>query len=144
MADHELWRGERDQRYRIMDRIHDVRGERERSVLRSAGYGGGEADQRQRPDEQRDGGHRGRGPRGYKRSDERITEEVNERLTDARDVDATEIQVQVSGGEVTLTGTVDGRNARRRAEEIAEAVGGVSYVMNNLRVRQAGTSGATG
>ena len=52
--------------------------------------------------------------------------------------------MQVSGGEVTLTGTVDSRDARRRAEDIAEAVSGVSYVMNNLRVRQPGTTGATG
>jgi hypothetical protein len=91
-----------------------------------------------------DRGHRGRGPRGYKRSDQRIEEELHERLTDDPLLDATEIQVHVHDGEVTLTGNVDGRDARRRAEDLAHDVSGVTYVMNNLRVRQHGTSGATG
>lgn len=88
--------------------------------------------------------HRGRGPKGYKRSDARIEEDINDRLTDDRHLDASEIQVHVQNGEVTLTGTVESRADRRRAEDIAESVSGVSYVMNNLRVRQHGTSGATG
>jgi hypothetical protein len=88
--------------------------------------------------------HRGRGPRGYRRSDERILEDVSDRLTEDPRVDASEIQVQVQGGEVTLTGTVDSREARRRAEDVAEGASGVTYVMNNLRVRQPGGSGATG
>ena len=88
--------------------------------------------------------HRGRGPRGYQRSDARIEEEVNDRLTDDPRLDASEIQVHVSNREVTLTGNVDSREARRRAEDIAENVSGVTYVMNNLRVRQHGTTGATG
>lgn len=88
--------------------------------------------------------HRGRGPKGHQRSDARIEEDVNDRLTDDPRLDATEVQVQVTDREVTLTGTVDSREARRRAEDLAEGVSGVSYVMNNLRVRQPGTSGATG
>ena len=58
--------------------------------------------------------HRGRGPRGYKRSDARIADDINDRLTDDRYIDATEIQVEVKDGEVTLTGNVDSRAARRR------------------------------
>ena len=88
--------------------------------------------------------HRGRGPRGYKRSDQRIEEDVNERLTDDPRVDATEIQVEVRDGEVTLSGTVDSREARRRAEDVAESVPGVTYVLNNLRVRQPGGAGYVG
>lgn len=88
--------------------------------------------------------HRGRGPRGYKRSDPRIQEDVNDRLTDDPHLDATEIQVEVTDGEVTLTGNVGSRADRRRAEDIADSVSGVRYVMNNLRVRQHGTTGATG
>ncbi|HEX6178217.1 MAG TPA: RNA-binding protein, partial [Thermoanaerobaculia bacterium] len=38
---------------------------------------------------------RGRGPKNYQRSDDRIREEVCERLTWADDVDATEIDVNV-------------------------------------------------
>ncbi|HEX8375853.1 MAG TPA: BON domain-containing protein, partial [Geminicoccaceae bacterium] len=88
--------------------------------------------------------HRGRGPKGYRRSDERILEDVNDRLTEDPRVDASEIQVDVQGGEVTLTGTVGSREERRRAEDVAEGASGVTYVMNNLRVRQPGGSGATG
>lgn len=107
----------------------------------SGGRGGGEA-----PRTAPGGGgeHRGRGPRGYRRSDARILEEVNDRLTDDPHVDAGEIQADVKDGEVTLTGTVDGRDARRRAEDVAEAVSGVTYVLNNLRVRQPGGSGVVG
>ena len=83
--------------------------------------------------------YRGRGPKGYKRSDARIQEDVNDRLADDAYVDASEIEVAVSAAEVTLTGSVDSRQARRRAEDIAEQVSGVSYVQNNLRVRIGGS-----
>jgi hypothetical protein len=80
--------------------------------------------------------YRGYGPRGYVRSDRRIEEDVNDRLTDHPDLDASEIGVSVRNGEVTLDGTVDGRRARRLAEDIADQVSGVSYIQNNLRVRR--------
>ena len=80
--------------------------------------------------------HRGRGPKGYRRSDERIREEGCERLTDDPLVDASEIEIAVQDGEVTLAGTVDDRRTRRRAEDIAESVSGVLHVQNNLRPRQ--------
>jgi hypothetical protein len=82
------------------------------------------------------GRHAGRGPKGWQRSDERIREDINERLTDHPHIDASEIEVQVQGGEVTLTGTVDERNAKRLAEDIAESVSGVRDVHNQLRVQQ--------
>lgn len=52
------------------------------------------------------GGYCGRGPRGYRRSDERIREDVNERLLLDTELDATNIEVEVREGEVTLAGTV--------------------------------------
>jgi hypothetical protein len=82
------------------------------------------------------GPHRGRGPKNYIRSDERIREDVNDRLTDSPYVDASEIEVMVSKGEVTLSGMVSNRWEKRNAEDLAEAVSGVSYVQNNLRVQQ--------
>jgi osmotically-inducible protein OsmY len=85
----------------------------------------------------------GRGPKGYKRSDERIREELSDRLMDDDNVDATEITVQVQGGEVTLTGTVPGRSHKRRAEDLAESVSGVSEVINNLRVSRQDTAMST-
>jgi osmotically-inducible protein OsmY len=80
-------------------------------------------------------GHRGRGPRDYRRSDARILDDVNLRLTDDPLVDASDIEVGVQDREVTLSGHVASRFEKRRAEDIAEAVSGVSHVQNNLRVR---------
>ena len=47
--------------------------------------------------------------RGYQRSDDRIREDVCERLTQHPEINAEEIEIQVKGGEVTLTGTVERR-----------------------------------
>jgi len=80
--------------------------------------------------------HRGRGPRNYQRSDDRIREDVSERLSDDARVDASEIEIMVQNREVTLTGTVRDRNEKRWAEDIAESVSGVTHVQNNLRVGQ--------
>jgi hypothetical protein len=82
-----------------------------------------------------EGPHRGRGPKGYIRSDERIREDVCDRLTDDPHLDASDIEVSVTGAEVTLNGTVDSRFAKRRAEDWADDVTGVTHVQNNLRVR---------
>jgi len=78
--------------------------------------------------------HRGRGPSDYTRSDERIREDVNDRLTQDWRVDATNIRVLAKDGEITLDGTVGSRPAKRRAEDLAEDVSGVKHVQNNLRV----------
>jgi osmotically-inducible protein OsmY len=94
-----------------------------------------EAERRhRRMNEMRRGRYAGRGPRGYRRSDERIREDVNERLTDDWRVDASDIEVSVSNRIVTLTGRVNSREEKRRAEDIAEAVSGVTDVSNQLRV----------
>ncbi|HEU4836323.1 MAG TPA: BON domain-containing protein [Pyrinomonadaceae bacterium] len=97
-------------------------------------FGDEEAEQRRRMDQQRE--HRGRGPKGYRRSDERIKEDVNDRLSDDYYVDASEVEVMVTNTEVTLTGTVNSREEKRRAEDIAESVSGVTNVENRLRVKQ--------
>lgn len=98
---------------------------------------GDEEDQnygRQRRNNQHQGQFRGKGPKGYKRSDDRIREDINDRLSDDSYLDATEIEVTVEGGEVTLTGSVSDRNGKRRAEEIAEEISGVINVENRIRV----------
>jgi len=93
----------------------------------------GDEDAGQRRDMDR---YRGRGPKNYVRSDERIRDDINDRLTDDGYVDASDIEVTVANREVTLSGMVDSRMAKRRAEDIAEGISGVSNVQNNLRVRQ--------
>ena len=83
------------------------------------------------------GEHRGRGPKGYRRSDARITDDINDRLTDDPYLDASDIDVKVKDAEVTLEGFVSRREDKRRAEDLAETILGVDHVQNNLRVKPA-------
>jgi osmotically-inducible protein OsmY len=76
----------------------------------------------------------GRGPKGYRRSDDRIREEVSEELTRHPEIDASEIEVKAESGEVTLTGKVGDRHQKRLAEDIAERCSGVNDVHNQLKV----------
>jgi osmotically-inducible protein OsmY len=80
--------------------------------------------------------HRGKGPKNYRRSDDRIREDVSDKLADDHWLDASDIEVNASSGEVILTGTVKSRDDKRRAEQLAEQVSGVDNVQNNLRVQQ--------
>ncbi|HTU66406.1 MAG TPA: BON domain-containing protein [Steroidobacteraceae bacterium] len=79
--------------------------------------------------------HRGKGPKGYTRTDDRIKESISERLREDAHIDASEITVTVSGGKVTLDGTVDSRQAKNHAEDIVEHCG-CDDVQNNLRVQK--------
>lgn len=107
-------------------------------------FGDAGAEQRRDWDAAARGHHRGRGPKGYQRSDERIREDVCDRLTDDPVVDASEIEVTVSGGEVTLNGMTPSRTEKRRAEDLADSVSGVRHVQNNLRVSQTHQPGSLG
>jgi len=82
------------------------------------------------------GPYAGKGPRGYQRSDERIREDVCERMCDCGELDAGEIEVRVSNAEVTLLGTVGDRQDKRLAEDLADQVSGVREVHNQIRVNQ--------
>ena len=105
-------------------------------AYRGSSYGSSYAGGRPTGESYRGGMFSGRGPRNYQRSDERIREDVNERLTIDPRIDASEIDVRVQSGEVTLSGTVDDRRTRRLAEEIIEDLPGVRDVRNDLRVQQ--------
>lgn len=124
---------------------HEDRGflERAEDEVRSW-FGDEEAEHRREQDVRQGGYHRGRGPKGYQRSDARIMEDVNDRLTDDPHIDASEIEVSVSGREVTLSGMVNRRFEKRHAEDIAESVSGVTHVQNNLRIQQYADMGMGG
>jgi BON domain-containing protein len=81
-------------------------------------------------------GQTGKGPKGYVRSDERIHEDVCDRLSEDDEVDASDITVTVKSGEVTLEGTVVDRHSKHRAEDITDSVNGVREVTNRLRARK--------
>lgn len=112
----------------------DGRGFIDRAVDEVRTWFGDEDAERRREED-----HRGRGPSDYIRSDERIREDANDRLTEDPRLDARQISVMVTEGEVTLTGTVGSRSDKRRAEDCVDAISGVKHVQNNLRVR-AGSS----
>ena len=79
------------------------------------------------------GPYAGRGPKGYKRSDQQIIEEACQLLERDGDIDASEIEVAAEDGIITLRGTVPDRRTKRRAEECVESVYGARDVMNELR-----------
>jgi hypothetical protein len=101
-----------------------------RANYRGLGY----SPSRYEPSAAPSGGFSGRGPKGYTRTDDRIKEDVCERLSWNDEVDATDVTVLVDGGEVTLEGTVETRHMKRLAEDIAEEVSGVQDVHNRIRV----------
>ncbi len=107
-------------------------------------FGDDDAERRRDRDMRETGQHRGRGPKGYQRSDARILEDVNDRLTEDPHIDASEIDVRVENREVTLAGTVNSRFEKRHAEDLAESVSGVTHVQNNLRIQQAADAGIAG
>lgn len=114
----------------------DARAGSERHV-REAWAGGyaGRGSTVRRPD------HRGRGPKSYTRSDDRILEDVNDRLSDDGHIDASDIEVEVKDGEVTLSGHVASRFAKRHAEDLTWLVSGVKQCQNNLRVASGSDEG---
>ena len=58
--------------------------------------------------------------------DESLRDEVCQHLAHHPDIDASDVEVLVEGGEVTLQGTVEDRDMLRLAEGVAESVSGVS------------------
>lgn len=82
---------------------------------------------------ERRGRFAGRGPKGYRRSDERIREEICDLLTEDPEIDASEVTVTVENGEVTLEGCVADRQMKRDAEDCIESISGVRQVHNRLR-----------
>lgn len=76
----------------------------------------------------------GVGPKGYHRSDDRIREDVCEALARHPEVDASDLEVEVKDGLVTLTGTVPDRWMRRQAEDAVESVNGVEDVQMAITI----------
>jgi len=85
----------------------------------------------------------GQHPDAAKPSDQRIQALVSERLSEDPDIDAGDINVQVSGGRVTLDGTVDSERTRDLVSGVAGQFG-VEEVHNNLRIRQPQPGGSRG
>ena len=77
-----------------------------------------------------------RGPKGYRRSDARIQEDLSERLHGLHDLDSSDVEVAVKDGVVTLTGTVPHREMRYRLESMAAQCLGAVDVVNEVKVKR--------
>jgi osmotically-inducible protein OsmY len=80
----------------------------------------------------------GVGPKGYKRSDDRIEEEVCNVLLKDKNINASDIEVKVKDGIVTLSGTVENRSDKLEAEMAIEGVAGVEDINNEIKLKKWG------
>lgn len=78
--------------------------------------------------------HRGRGPKGYRRSDELLHELICEQLTENPFIDARNVSVEVKQSEVTLRGTVETREQKYAVEDLIADIAGVTEIHNHLGV----------
>jgi len=76
------------------------------------------------------------GPKGYQRSDERIRDDICERLMYRDDLDVENVSIEVKEGRVRLDGEVPERRMRHEIEDICDSVLGVQDVENNIRVKR--------
>lgn len=83
----------------------------------------------------------GKAPKGYRRSDERIREDICEHLMHEHELDASDVSVDVHEGTVTLSGTVQARWMKHRLEDVADGCSGVVDVRNEVRVLRPGENG---
>lgn len=79
--------------------------------------------------------YRGRGPKGYVRSDERLREIICEQLTDDSNIDASDIGIEVENQYVRLTGSIEDPELKQEVEALVERIGGVKGIDNQLRTR---------
>jgi osmotically-inducible protein OsmY len=82
-----------------------------------------------------EGPHRGKGPKNYTRSADRIKDDAADRLMEDSLVDASDIELRVKDNDLILSGTVNSRFEKHRAEGLVENISGVKEVQNNLRVK---------
>lgn len=109
-------------------------GPRWRQRHRNAARYGGEGASSHRDRNSTYGPYRGRGPQDYRRSDERIREDVSEAMMLDPWLDASGLQVSVQDGVVTLEGTVGERYMKYLAEDCAAHAIGVRDVENRIRL----------
>ena len=75
-----------------------------------------------------------KGPKNYRRTDERIHEDICERLWADHSLDVGDVEVRVRDGVVELEGTVRLRRMKHDIEDIAANCAGVEDVHNRIRV----------
>ena len=86
----------------------------------------------------------GKGPKGYHRSDARIYEDICEALLNDPIIDATDIEIEVHDGIVTLRGAIDGRAMKKEVETCTEHIPGVKDVFNMINLHEFSDAGGRG
>jgi BON domain len=76
----------------------------------------------------------GGGPKGYQRSDERLREDISERLMESHYIDSSDVSVEVRGAKVVLEGTVPSRQMKHAIEDLVDVCPGVQDIDNRVRV----------
>lgn len=87
-----------------------------------------------RVDTPSEGQYFGKGPKNYRRSDERTREILCERLTEDPRIDASDVDVRVQDGAITLSGSVPDRAMKHAAEDIAATCAPDEQIRNELKV----------
>ncbi|MCY1224475.1 BON domain protein [compost metagenome] len=128
-------RREREGGYGEPERYGYRRWQDERYEREARGYGGygGMGDEWDAPSQRRPAG-----PRNYRRDDDRIHDEVCNRLACDDELDVSDVEVRVQEGVVTLEGKVNDRRTKYDIEDVAERVFGVQDVINHIRVQRYG------
>ena len=86
----------------------------------------------------------GKGPKGYQRSDARVYEDICEALLNDPVIDATDIEIEVHDGIVTLRGAIDGRAMKKEVETCTEHIPGVKDVFNMINLHEFSDAGGRG
>ena len=77
----------------------------------------------------------GKGPKGWKLSDEHLREKVCEVLLHSHEVDASEMDVKVEEGCVYLQGNISSRGMKQVAEDLIGSIPGVEDVFTRLKIK---------
>lgn len=137
-GDQDRWYGQQDQQ-----NWEQQFGQQPQTMRGQGGYGQqarfGQGMEYANRGEQRDwrwdqGPYSGKGPRDYRRSDASIRDEACELLTRHGGIDATDININVHEGDITLSGNVPERHMRRMAEDMLENISGVRDINDQLRI----------
>lgn len=73
-------------------------------------------------------------------TDDQLYDTVRLRLADDADVKGGALKVEVKAGVVTLSGTLDNEKQKDKAAKIAKKVKGVQQVVNNITLKDRGSS----
>ncbi len=83
----------------------------------------------------------GKGPKGYKRSIDKIKDEACEILARDFELDASNIEVEIKENFLFLKGFVFSRQDKKKAESLVEDISGIDDVQNQLQIKKNSVEG---